>query len=50
MVEWSEENRAEPIPADVALESDVRFREDVVAAKEGDTKKKKVWKKWMVEQ
>ena len=50
VVEWQEENRAEPQPAELALESDIRFREDVICAKRGEKGKGKVWKKRMKDQ
>jgi len=50
VVEWQEENRAESVPAELALESDIRFREDVICAKRGEKGKGKVWKKRIKDQ
>jgi hypothetical protein len=41
---------AEAIPAELALPSDIRFREDLVFAKRGEKGKGKIWKGMMKEQ
>lgn len=41
---------ADPIPSELALPSDIRFREDLIWMKRGDKGKGKVWKGMMEEQ
>ena len=50
MTEWLQTNKAEPIPAELALPSDIRFREDLILAKKGEKGKGKIWKGMMKDQ
>ena len=50
MTEWLQTNKAEPIPAELALQSDIRFREDLILAKKGEKGKGKIWKGMMKDQ
>ena len=45
--DWKTLEIAEPIPCELALPSDIRFREDLIWMKRGDKKKGKVWKGMM---
>ncbi|TNV83086.1 hypothetical protein FGO68_gene1895 [Halteria grandinella] len=47
---WKHLQLAEPIPSELALPSDIRFREDLIWMKRGDKGKGKVWKGMMEEQ
>ena len=47
VTEWSLNNKADPIPAELALPSDIRFREDLILAKKGEKGKGKIWKGMM---
>ena len=40
---WADTFYADPIPAEIALPSDVRFREDLICLKRGEKGKGKVW-------
>ena len=41
--DWAGTFYADPIPAEIALPSDVRFREDLICLKRGEKGKGKVW-------
>ena len=41
--DWAGTYFADPIPAELALPSDVRFREDLICLKRGEKGKGKVW-------
>jgi hypothetical protein len=41
--DWAGTYYADPIPAEIALPSDVRFREDLICLKRGEKGKGKVW-------
>lgn len=41
--DWANTYYADPIPAEIALPSDVRFREDLICLKRGEKGKGKVW-------
>ena len=42
--DWSRTYFCDPIPAELALPSDIRFREDLICLKRGEKGKGKVWK------
>lgn len=42
--DWSRTSYCDPIPAELALPSDIRFREDLICLKRGEKGKGKVWK------
>mmetsp|Transcript_32429 Transcript_32429/g.49615 ORF Transcript_32429/g.49615 Transcript_32429/m.49615 type:complete len:161 (-) Transcript_32429:14-496(-) len=42
--EWKGVQIADPIPTELALPSDIRFREDIICLKKGEGAKGKVWK------
>ena len=44
MSNWKETDIIDPIPATLALPSDIRFREDLMFMKKGEKGKGKVWK------
>lgn len=48
--DWKSLDLAEPIPCELALPSDIRFREDLIWMKRGDKGKGKVWKGMMKDQ
>jgi hypothetical protein len=41
---WTRTYYCDPIPAELALPSDIRFREDLICLKRGEKGKGKVWK------
>ncbi len=45
--DWKTLDLAEPIPMELALPSDIRFREDLIWMKRGEKGKGKVWKGMM---
>jgi hypothetical protein len=45
--EWKNLPLADPIPSELALPSDIRFREDLIWMKRGEKGKGKVWKGMM---
>ena len=45
--DWKNLALAEPIPSELALPSDIRFREDLIWMKRGEKGKGKVWKGMM---
>ena len=48
--DWKNLQLAEPIPSELALPSDIRFREDLIWMKRGEKGKGKVWKGMMQDQ
>jgi len=48
--DWKSMDLADPIPCELALPSDIRFREDLIWLKRGDKGKGKVWKGMMKDQ
>ena len=48
--EWKNLPLADPIPSELALPSDIRFREDLIWMKRGEKGKGKVWKGMMQDQ
>ena len=48
--DWKNLALAEPIPSELALPSDIRFREDLIWMKRGEKGKGKVWKGMMQDQ
>ena len=48
--DWKSFQLVEPIPSELALPSDIRFREDLIWMKRGDKGKGKVWKGMMQDQ
>ena len=45
--DWKNLQIADPIPSEIALPSDIRFREDLIWMKRGEKGKGKVWKGMM---
>ena len=41
---WTKTFYCDPIPAEIALPSDIRFREDLICLRRGEKGKGKVWK------
>jgi hypothetical protein len=48
--DWNNLSLAEAIPSELALPSDMRFREDLIWMKRGEKGKGKVWKGMMQDQ
>ena len=48
--DWAGTYYSDPIPAELALPSDVRFREDLICLKRGEKGKGKVWKQNLAKQ
>ena len=47
---WAGVHFADPIPTELALPSDIRFREDLICLKKGEKGKGKVWKGKLTQQ